>query len=226
MTSPLASLPPELVLEIAECELLDQRSLYSLIQASKGLYVLLWPVLYRQAITQNNSVAFIRCIRTGSVTGVSKFIRAGVDVNAKVDMFPDIEDFRGRATPLATAVVRGHKEIVNLLLHQGADVEAKIEGFLCHTILADHRHPYAGALSHTAFSAALALGYNDIAIRLIQEMADLDSVVCTVLGIDYTALEQAIVCRRPEVVRLLLESGAELKRTGAYGTGGGLAHIS
>jgi hypothetical protein len=206
----LGSLPPELLLHIAEFA--DQGSLCSLIRVAKFLHFLLWPALYRREIARDSPIGFIRCIRAGSVTAVSKFIAAGVDVNVKVDMGSDLEDFTGYTYPLATAAVRRQKEIVGLLLQNGADVDAKIEGFLCYVVLADGYHPWAGVLPNTPLSVAVALGHNDIAVELARKLENPDSIVTPGAYTEYTALTQAALCLRPGVVRLLLERGANLNK--------------
>ena len=163
MRRDLASLPPELLLHIAE--LVDQGGLCSLLRVAKFHHFLLWPVLYKREVAQPHPVGFIRCIRLDSATAVSKFIAAGADVNARIET-GDLEDFTGYTYPLATAVVRNQKQIVGLLLQQGADVNAKIEGFLCYTVLAGRIHPWPGVSWNTPLTVAAALGHIDIAAEL------------------------------------------------------------
>ncbi|KAK4153499.1 ankyrin repeat-containing domain protein [Chaetomidium leptoderma] len=205
MARDLESLPPELILQIAECENLDLSSLSFLIRTNKCLHFLLWWALYRRELSKRNPAGLIRCIRAGSITAVSKFIAAGVDLNAKIDMSPDLEDFTGFTFPLATAVVRGQKEIVDLLLDNGARVDTKIDGFLCYTVL---DHTWARAIPNTPLSVAVVMGHVDIAILLVRRMVNPDSVVCTLSGSEYTALEQAALCLCLEVVVQLLVRGA------------------
>jgi len=143
------SLPPELLLHIAEVA--DYGSLCSLLRTSRFLHFLLWPILYRRETAQSNPVGFLRSIRLGSASAVSKFIAVNADVNAKIEP-GDCQDFTGYTYPLATAVVRDQRDIVGLLLQNGANPNARINGFLCHTILADHIHPWAGVLSSASCS--------------------------------------------------------------------------
>ena len=53
-------------------------------------------------------------VASGNIKVVKDFLAAGVDVNSKND--------RGRATPLRIAASRGFKEIVELLIEKGADL--------------------------------------------------------------------------------------------------------
>jgi len=53
---------------------------------------------------------------SGNIEAVKEHIAAGTDVNAKI---------RGGSTPLYEAASRGHKEITDLLIANGADLNAK-----------------------------------------------------------------------------------------------------
>lgn len=205
----LTSLPHELVLHIAESELLDNNSLCSLLRSNKQLYGLLWEVLYKR--DKQHLTGFIRCITKGPITAVAKFLEVRVDVNAKIDLHPRSDFARQFLTfpfvyPLVTAVMMGHKVIVNLLLAQGAHVEAKIERSVFWVVHPDY--PWDGASRHTALSVAVVLGHDDIAIELTKAMKDPDSTVCTRYGAGYTALELTALCLRLEVVNYLLLRGA------------------
>jgi ankyrin repeat protein len=208
MAPDFASLPPEMILHLAG--FLDRRDLSVLVRTSKFLHVLLEKLLYRREVARDRHlVGLVHCIRGGAITAVSNFIAAGANVNATINMSPDIEDFVGWTTPLATAVVRGRREIVELLLGNGAHVETRFPGFLSHSVL---DHNWAGAVGNTPLSVALIMGYTDIAIDLVRSMINLDTAVSTLSGIDYTALEQAVLCLRFEVARQLLEQGANPNR--------------
>ena len=56
----------------------------------------------------------------GDIETVKQHLAAGTDVNAKNDAY-------GGTTPLHLAASSGHKGIVELLITNGADVNAKIE---------------------------------------------------------------------------------------------------
>jgi ankyrin repeat protein len=207
MTTNLESLPPELVLHIAE--FLDRHEISCVIRAATFLYALLQKPLYKREVAQGRLIGLVYSIRAGAITAVSKFIAAGANVNAMIDMCPDIEDFVGYTTPLATAVVRGRREVIRLLLEKGARANTTFNGILCYSVL---DHLWAGAARNTPLSIALALGRTDIALDLVAKMDNPDAVVLSLAGVDYTALEQATLCLRFEVVRQLLEKGADPNR--------------
>ena len=62
------------------------------------------------------SVDIWEAARTGNIEAVKQHIAAGTDLNVKGD--------RG-ITPLLVAVMNGHKEITELLIAEGADVNAQ-----------------------------------------------------------------------------------------------------
>ena len=57
----------------------------------------------------------------GFIETVKQHLAAGTDVNAKNDPY-------GEMTPLHLAASQGQKEVVELLIEKGADVNAKLEG--------------------------------------------------------------------------------------------------
>jgi hypothetical protein len=203
-TIDLGSLPAELIYEILES--LDQSSLSSLAQSSRFLHTFTSNLLYTRDAAEHKSIGLVRCIRTGATESVAKFIAAGVDVNATINISPDMQEFSGDTTLLAIAVVRNQIDIVRLLLSHGADVCAKIDVALCYSVLA---HPWADACPVTPLSLAITQGHLGVAAELVDHMAKPDAVVSTIRGIEYTALEQAALCLCPSVVRRLLEWGAD-----------------
>ncbi|KAK3291167.1 ankyrin repeat-containing domain protein [Chaetomium fimeti] len=204
-TANLGSIPPELIYEIVE--FLGQRSLSSVSQCSRFFHSFTSHLLYRRDATEHKSTGLVRCIRSGATESVAKFIAAGMDVNATtINISPDMEDFSGNTTVLATAVVRNQIEIVRLLLSHGADVCARIDATLCYSVSA---HPWANASPITPLSLTITEGHTDIAVALVDHMANADAIISTVSGVGYTALEQAALCLRPTIVRRLLERGAD-----------------
>jgi hypothetical protein len=83
----------------------------------------------------------------GNIEAVKKHLAAGTDVNVKIE---------GGGTPLHLAALYRHKKIVELLIAEGADVDAKSKG----------RTPLFFAATH---------GHKEIVELLIAEGADVDA---------------------------------------------------
>jgi len=64
--------------------------------------------------------ALLYATRVGNIEDVKKHLAAGVDVNTKGNWL--------EGTPLGNAAEKGHKEIAELLIAKGADVNAKNDG--------------------------------------------------------------------------------------------------
>lgn len=200
----LGSLPAELIYEILE--FLDQSSLSSLARSSRFLHTFSSDLLYTRDAAEYKSIGLVRCIRTGATESVAKFIAAGVDINATINISPDMQEFAGDTTLLAVATVRNQIDIVRVLLSHGADVCAKIDSALCYSVLA---HPWADACPVTPLSLAITQGHVGVAAELVDHMAKPNAIVSIIRGIEYTALEQAALCLCHSVVRRLLERGAD-----------------
>ncbi len=69
------------------------------------------------------SVDIHEAVEKGNIEAVKEYLDAGGDVDAKGDV-----SLGGGATPLLWAAWGGHKEIVELLISKGADVNAKDDG--------------------------------------------------------------------------------------------------
>jgi len=126
--------------------------------------------------------------RKGDIKAVKHHLDAGVDVNLK--------DEFGKQTPLHEAATYGHKEVAELLIAKGADVNAKDD---------DGVTPL--------FDAAL-LGHTAIAELLIEKGADVNAKD---MG-GKTALDKAIINDETKIADLLRKhggkTGAELKAEG------------
>ena len=116
-------------------------------------------------------------VGTGNIEAVKQHIAAGMDVNAKHDAFG--------ITSLEIAAIAGHKEIVELLISEGADVNAKDK---------KGRTPLHHAATH---------GRKEIVELLIAKGADVNAK--TEGGI--TPLDWAK--RHPEIATLLRKHGGK-----------------
>jgi ankyrin repeat protein len=125
--------------------------------------------------------------------------------------------------PLGDAMRIGYSEIVSLLLAHGAIPDVPIKGYAS-VIHAAARRGYHEVVSHlilagadvnvrgltgefdnaTVLSAACSQPYVDVVRLLIKSGADLDTV-----DIPYTALQIASWAEHEEIVRTLLETGAD-----------------
>ena len=124
--------------------------------------------------------------RVGNIEAVKQHLAAGTDVNANIEGW----------TPLHDAVSRGHKEITELLIAKGADVNAK-----------DKRR---GTPLHNAAQQ----GHKEIVVLLIANGADVNA-----RGFGgMTPLDEANTANRITTANLLRKhggkTGAELKAEG------------
>ena len=116
----------------------------------------------------------------GNIEAVKQHIAAGTDVNAK--------DNIGR-TPLHGAVVDGHKDVVELLIAKGADIELR-----CTTC------------GGTALGHAASGGHKEIIELLIEKGADVNAKSKG----ETTPLHFATSRGHKEVAELLIAKGADV----------------
>lgn len=164
----------------------------------------------------------IRCIQTGSVGEVKKLLDLGAAVNAKKKMGSGIPELLGPTTPLITAAIGGNVEIVDLLLRRGARLEATTTAWF------RHRRVFAIELDcgfqgheNNAFTAALAMGHDDVAAHLVKAMANPEAVEIMTFysrtssrrdNTFLSALDLAALCFQPDLIRLLVKQGADPNR--------------
>ena len=121
--------------------------------------------------------------KQGDVDAVKQFIVAGEDVNTKDNRGSTSLHDRGR-TPLHRAASGGHKEVVELLIAEGADVNAKTDaGF-------------------TPLCDAAQFGHKEIAELLIATGADVNAK-------RGAPLNAAILTKHTEIAELLRKHGAK-----------------
>ncbi len=125
----------------------------------------------------------------GNIEAVKQHIAAGTNVNARHKS--------GGLTPLHYAVARGHKEVAELLITKGADVNAKSN------------------TGWTPLHGAAWTGHKEIVELLIAEDADVNAKERT---FSHTPLDSAIDFEEPEIADLLRKhggkTGKELKAEG------------
>ena len=124
----------------------------------------------------------------GNIEAVKQHLAAGTDVNAET---------RDRVTPLHPAAANGHKEIAELLVAEGADVNAK-----------DDKKGW------TPLLIAAVAGHKETAELLIAKGADVNAKAVT----GETPLDSAIKSKNTETANLLRKHGGktseELKAEG------------
>jgi ankyrin repeat protein len=122
---------------------------------------------------------------SGDVEAVREFLDAGVDVDAKGE---------SGETPLLHATFNSHKEIAELLVAEGADVNKKLWN--------------GKTLLHQFIDARLPTGFFPLGIVewLINNGADVNAEY----GHGVTPLFLAVQAWREEVVQLLIDNGADL----------------
>ena len=127
-------------------------------------------------------------------------------VRAFIDMGADVEasDTKG-GTALHTAAAHGHTNIMRLLLDHGAMVDPQEEG-----------NP-----GRTPLSVAIRNGYHDSVQLLIERGADMDRD-SEKYGLPL--MEAVFWAYNENIVRVLLESGADPNRETAFGHGGNALH--
>jgi ankyrin repeat protein len=172
---PLFALPNELLHDIS-IQLKSERDINAFAQASRRLYNLLNGHLYRYNVEQSKSSALLWAARHGQVETAQKSLREEANIQATND----------DEAALFLAAENGHKEVVKLLIEEGADVSAQSR---C----------YGNALQ-----AASAGGHEAVVRLLLDKGADVNAQ-----GRYYSnALQAASAGSHEAVVRLLLDRGA------------------
>lgn len=163
----------------------------------------------------------------GRVKVVKILLANGADVNrcgrGKLGVTPlYLATARGKlgATPLYLAKARDKKEVMRVLLENGADPDIKCESGVTPLLravldeqseIADILLFYGADINHenvnrgTALHVAVALDRPEMAKYLLSKGADVDAEI----GLGYTPLHSSAYCNRLVIARLLLEHGAD-----------------
>ena len=142
--------------------------------------------------------ALYRACRSQHLEIVEILLEAGADVNLTgVDAF-------NRRYPLIAACDAGNRELVNLLVSAGADVKCRRSNN--ETCL----HVLINAISSTLDSQKRADGVSEVDIlSIIKSLIELGADVNACSSLKETALYQASIGGHEEIVRLLIDAGAE-----------------
>ncbi|QMW45818.1 hypothetical protein G4B11_009273 [Aspergillus flavus] len=213
----LLRLPNELLQLVAD-NLSTDADLNALIQTHNRFYHLLKTYLFEHNVRYGESSALVWAAAHGHIEIAKKSLRAKADANALSPLHRSIfklnlctcpsillpadhacewcpTDGRHRSTPIMLAAMNGHKEIVELLVHHGADINRQVGG-VCTPIL--------GAIGH---------GNVDVVEYLLIAGVNLD---VTLDGFwDYDPLELAAHEGHAEVVKLLLRHGVDPNKSSA-----------
>ncbi|RDW64333.1 uncharacterized protein DSM5745_09744 [Aspergillus mulundensis] len=189
--SPLSSLPAELILMIAEfLEYENQINNFS--RVSCRFYHLLNPFLYRHDVVSGSRLALRWASTHGQEPVVQKALKAGAT--------PTVYD-------AASAACNGHDHLLKLFIERGVDLNAPMH---YRGNLAD---PYS--ISSTLLANAANSGHQSTVRLLLESGAKIE----TPPGSDDEppALIQAVYWRRHEVVRVLVDAGADVNATDNHG---------
>jgi len=188
----------------------------------------------------------IRCNRPRNE--IQRIIDSGADINAYSCSKCPEDDLCTQYTPIQAAARTGCLELVQFLIHRGADVNRQAKGSYGRTALqaacgycleeeVDHRNnielvkylinsgadvnaPAASDGGVTAFQAAAMEGHFEIALLLLDNGADINAPAAAVRG--FCALDGTVVCRRLDMGQFLLNIGALSSERGESGYRGAI----
>jgi ankyrin repeat protein len=150
------------------------------------------------SMTDSPEAALVKAANDGSIVVVRRELANGVDVNAQNEY---------GYTALMAAAVKGHKEIVELLLDKGANVNLKVtvdkQGFKVFSVT-------------PLYIAALA-GQTEVTEFLISKGARVNSMVTTKIKdlpgeLTESILHETVKKGHIETVKLLLDKGASINK--------------
>ncbi|KAJ5613453.1 ankyrin repeat-containing domain protein [Penicillium lagena] len=175
----ILTLPNELLRLIVE-HLETEKDIFALLQVNRRLYEISMPLLYQHNVQYLAGSALHRCAASGQKIGAQRLLEFQAD--------PNTIDEHG-IQPLALAIDEGHRNIIGLLLENGASLQ--MEDFL--------------PIHH-----AVSLGNYAVVQMLLEHGGDINAIDqfgCTAL---YQAVESGLL----DIAELLLDHGADVNMTG------------
>jgi ankyrin repeat protein len=232
LSVPILRLPPEIVLLVDE--LLDLSDRLALGRANRKFYTIINPVIYRDNVKLANSSSLFWGAESGQLGTLKHALAAGADLNASgplprkpgesdsndtendgdgnadadqaAELFEEPPDPRLQpsCTPLHLAAKHGHRDIVEWLLDNGADIDAPSYRVCECQSLKSGRHP-SRRLSEwprwRALHTAMCSQERAVAELLIFRGASLE--LDTTPGHKHTALHSAAAHGLIPVIKLL-----------------------
>lgn len=144
----------------------------------------------RQVMDKN---MIFEAIELGDTVRIQQYLDSGADINVRKDCDIDPSIELKAATPLALAIITGNIEIIELLLANGADVNAKMEGDITPLIISIFQE------NKRIVELLLANGA-DVNTKMDGDITPLNS----------TPLHSAYAVGNKEIIGLLIASGADV----------------
>ncbi|MBN1392013.1 MAG: ankyrin repeat domain-containing protein [Sedimentisphaerales bacterium] len=115
----------------------------------------------------------------------------------------------GGATALQVAAGKGYNDIVRLLLDKGADADISTDVIKSNAVTKDGEQEVSAELGGTALNIALAVGKLETAKLLLPRTNNVNTVCMKMMPLHY-----AIMHGRADIVKALLEKGADVNAVG------------